>query len=185
MTRQRHRGGRPAGRRQAPGKTPRCADVQSDGPEHDGGWCCGQPPIRPCGVWRKRGAAVHRPAHRARPQMSPTHTRDGPEDRDGVALRTSGGHEFARSGRDSSAALEPTGSKDVAAGSGGHPGTETVLLGSTSVIGLECALHGMPPRSSGLVSAFKSMLFDRNTGERTDSSFRNEAGSPTPVRATR
>ena len=50
--------------------------------------------------------------------------------------------EPGRSSRQTGAALGPTGLQDRATASGAHPRTETVLAGSTSIVGLIGTLHG-------------------------------------------
>ena len=70
---------------------------------------------------------------------------------DDGARRRCGGHGSARSGRQALAALEAAGPQHVAARAGGHAVTEAVPLGTATVVGLEGALHGVPPRPSGLL----------------------------------
>lgn len=97
-------------------------------------------------------------------RRSRRHSPHGRAYHDDGARRTSDGHGFARSGRQASAALESTGTKNVPAGSSGHAMTKAVLLGSAAIVGLERALHFGPPRPSGLPAAFGSMLIDRCNG---------------------
>ena len=74
------------------------------------------------------------------------------------------GHGYARSGRQASPALEPARPQHVASRTGRHAVTEAVLLGTASVVGLEGALHGVPPRPSGLLAGRRSMLIDVGSG---------------------
>jgi hypothetical protein len=81
------------------------------------------------------------------PTWSPTRGHFGPDDRAAAVLGTCGDHVLARSGRQTSTALEPARPQNVASGAGGHAGTEAMLLRPAAVIGLKSTLHEGPPRS--------------------------------------
>ena len=103
--------------------------------------------FRPCGTLRTRRAAARRRSMVMEPTWSPTRCHYGPDDRAAAVLGTCGGHELARSGRQTSTALEPARPQNVASGAGGHTGTEAMLLRPAAVIGLKSTLHEGPPRS--------------------------------------
>lgn len=105
------------------------------------------PPSPPCAKQRTRPAADRRSSQGLAPSWSPPRCRYGPDDRDAAVLGTCGDHELARSGRQTSTALEPAGTQDIAPSAGGHAGTKPVLLRPAAVIGLERTLHEGPPRS--------------------------------------
>jgi hypothetical protein len=112
---------------------------------------CARPPLPPCGGWRRPHAGAHRRGWGQQAGGSPIRDRDGRGDPDGGARRRCGGHGSARSGRQALPTLEAPRPQDVAAGAGRHAMPEAVALGAAAVVGLECALHGVPPRPSGLL----------------------------------
>jgi hypothetical protein len=111
---------------------------------------------------------------------SPTHGRDARGALDDGVRRRCGGHGSARSGRETLPTLEPPGPQDVAAGAGRHAMPEAVALGAAAVVGLESALHGVPPRPSGLL--FGPSVDLRRRRFRWGLGVRDEAISPAPAR---
>src|SRR5690606_18243150 len=69
---------------------------------------------------------------------------------DGASRRWHG-RRSARSGREAGAPLPATGSDDRATRARAHAVTEAVTVRPAAVVGLECALHLVPPRPRGLL----------------------------------
>lgn len=126
----------------------RSSAVARDGPGPDGAIDYGPPPDRPCGTPRTPHAAARRSSLELARAWSPPRCHYGPDDRGAAVPGTCGDHGFARSSRQTSTALEPTGPQHVAPSTGRHAGTEAVLLRPAAVVGLERTLHEGPPRSS-------------------------------------
>lgn len=104
------------------------------------------PQFQLCGTLRTRRAAARRRLMVMEPTWSPTRCHYGPDGRDAAVLGTCGGHVLARSGRQTSTALEPARPQNVASSASGHAGTEAMLLRPAAVVGLKSTLHEGPPR---------------------------------------
>lgn len=116
-------------------------------PESDAAIDCAPLRFPPCATPRTPHAAVRSKSREMTPTLSLPRCHCGPDGRASAVLGTCGDHELARSGRQTSAALQPARTQDVASGAGGHAGTKSVLLCPAAVIGLERTLHEGPPRS--------------------------------------
>ena len=139
--------------------------------------------FRPCGKRRTRLSAARQPTPTT-PTWLPPPCHYEPDDRAAAVLRTSGDHEFARSGRQPFAALKATRSQNIATCTGGHAGTEAMLLRPAAVIGLERTLHEGPPRPGDPVGI--GQIVDSLTRVVVWKRARPDAcaRSPTPVRRT-
>ena len=100
---------------------------------------CAPRPCRPCGRSSRRPAprGAGEVGHRHRPAPRPASL--------AAARRTSHGRRAARSGRARAAPLAPV-ADDRPPGSGAHAVAESVAGGPPPLVGLECALHLVPPR---------------------------------------
>jgi hypothetical protein len=126
-----------------PGLEPR-SDRRAPGGASD----CAPPQFRQRGTLRTRHEAARRRSVEMEPTWSPTRCHYGPDGRGAAVLGTCGGHELARSGRQTSTALEPARPQNIASGACGHAGTEAMLLRPAADIGLERTFHEGPPRST-------------------------------------
>jgi hypothetical protein len=136
-----------AKRRRGIGRDPGL-EPRSGTPVTGGANDCEPPQFRRRATLQTRHAAAPRRSMEMEPTWSPTRCHCGPDGRGAAVLGTCDGHELARSGRQTSTALEPARPQNIASGACGHAGTEAMLLRPAAVIGLERTLHEGPPRST-------------------------------------